>query len=117
MPVTAPPKALQQLAGRYDPEVFDTGGRRARIRLEGAGEEPWDAVLADGSATLEPADPASRPDAVLRADAPTWKGLATDLRSGMAAFRAGRLLVRHDLHLGVGFLAATAPRLAQAAER
>ena len=27
----------------------------------------------------------------------------------MAAYRTGRLSIRHDLHLGVGFLAATAP--------
>jgi len=41
-------------------------------------------------------------------DEPTWRDVASDLRSGMAAFRAGRLRLRHDLHLGVGFLAATA---------
>jgi pimeloyl-ACP methyl ester carboxylesterase len=29
---------------------------------------------------------------------------------GLRAFRDGRVRVRHDLHLGVGFLAATAPR-------
>jgi hypothetical protein len=51
---------------------------------------------------------ARRPDAVLTADTATWSDIARDVRGGMTAFRAGRLSVRHDLHLGVGFLAATA---------
>ena len=33
--------------------------------------------------------------------------MARDLRGGMNAFRGGRLQIRDDLHLGVGFLAAT----------
>jgi pimeloyl-ACP methyl ester carboxylesterase len=108
MPVSTAPASLRALAGRYDREVFDTGDRRARVRLEGAGEAAWDVVLAGGVATLERADAAVRPDALLRADEATWARIAKDPRSGMAAFRAGRLAVRHDLHLGVGFLAATA---------
>jgi pimeloyl-ACP methyl ester carboxylesterase len=46
---------------------------------------------------------------VLSADAETWETIADDVRDGMSAFRRGRLRVRRDLHLGVGFLAATAP--------
>ena len=45
-----------------------------------------------------------------RASAPTratWDRIAADVRGGMDAFRARKLSVRHDLHLGVGFLAAT----------
>jgi pimeloyl-ACP methyl ester carboxylesterase len=41
------------------------------------------------------------------ADAETWAEIARDVRGGMQAFRAGRLRVRKNLHLGVGFLAAT----------
>jgi pimeloyl-ACP methyl ester carboxylesterase len=44
---------------------------------------------------------------MLEADAGTWKSIAGDVASGMAAFRAGRLRIRQNLHLGVGFLAAT----------
>jgi pimeloyl-ACP methyl ester carboxylesterase len=47
------------------------------------------------------------PDATLSADPDTWDRIAADLRGGMDAYRAGRLTVRHNLHLGVGFLAAT----------
>ena len=102
------PAPLQTLVGRFDPEVFDVGERTARVRLQGDGVGQWDAVLKDGRATLGPAEEGRRADATLSADAATWKRLAADLAGGMAAFRSGRLAVRHDLHLGVGFLAATA---------
>ena len=106
--MNSPPATLRTLADRYDPEVFDVGRREARVRLQGEGVGRWDAVLQDGAARLQPADDRARPGAVLEADAATWGKLAKDLAGGMAAFRAGRLKVRHDLHLGVGFLAATA---------
>src|SRR3954468_6379831 len=103
----AAPDALTTLADRFDPEVFDLGRRSATVRLEVDGEAAWDARIAQGRVSL--ADPhGRRPDAILSADAATWQRMATDLRSGMDAFRAGRLQVRHDLPLGVGFLAATA---------
>ena len=106
-----PPAALRTLVDRYDPEVFDVGPRRARIRLEGSGRAAWEVVLEDGTARLrEAGENGRRPEAVLAADPETWKALASDLRGGMDAFREGRLQVRHDLHLGVGFLAATSAR-------
>ena len=101
------PSTLQQLADRFDPTVFELGRSSARIRLAGAGPEPVDAVLDGDGAILETAN-GDRPDALLTADAETWAQIARDLGGGMDAFRAGRLTVRHDLHLGVGFLAATA---------
>src|SRR6185369_11901876 len=79
--------------------------------LAGAGD-PVDAVLVDGAARLERAD-GTEPDALLTADAETWAAIADDAAAGLEAFRAGRLQVRRDLHLGVGFLAATAARGAQ----
>jgi pimeloyl-ACP methyl ester carboxylesterase len=102
------PATLRTLVGRFDPEVFDVREGRPRIRLEGTGVGRWDVLLADGSATLEEADERREPDAVLHADGPTWRQLAEDVAAGMDAFRRGRLTVRRDLHLGVGFLAATA---------
>ncbi len=105
----APPAALVALAARFDPEVFSVR-RRARIRLAGPGIGAWDVHLRDDVATLRRADTRHRPDALIEADGPTWLDLARDIGDGMTAFRAGRLSVRHDLHLGVGFLAATAPR-------
>jgi pimeloyl-ACP methyl ester carboxylesterase len=101
------PATLRRLAGRYDPEVFRPARGSARIRLEGAGPESVDAVLRGGEIELVPAS-GGRPDALLIADAATWEQIANDLRGGMDAFRRRRLKVRHDLHLGVGFLAATA---------
>jgi pimeloyl-ACP methyl ester carboxylesterase len=102
-----PRSPLEQLVERFDPSLFDVGRPAARIRVEGATQVPRDVVIEDGRARIEPTD--GRIDAELIADPETWETIATDLRDGMAAFRAGRLKVRRDLHLGVGFLAATAP--------
>jgi pimeloyl-ACP methyl ester carboxylesterase len=99
------PEALRALVERYDAEVFAPARERARVRLAVAGGEAYDAVLEDGGARLEPPD--GDADASLTADRSTWAAIASDLRGGMAAFEAGRLSVRRDLHLGVGFLAAT----------
>ena len=98
---------LATLVSRFDPAVFDLQRPQARIRLTGRGVAERDVLIEDGGARLE--EPNGRePDAAISADARTWERLAQDLRGGMDAFRAGRLLVRRDLHLGVGFLAATA---------
>jgi pimeloyl-ACP methyl ester carboxylesterase len=101
----AAPSALRTLVDRYDPEVFAPARRRARVRLTVTGNEAFDAILASGTATLE--RPAGTADALLTADRGTWALIAEELRGGMAAFDSGRLSVRRDLHLGVGFLAAT----------
>ena len=97
----------EELVGRFDPRVLELGRTEARIRLAGDGVEPRDVVITkDGGATLvEPEG--ERADATITADPETWARLASDLRGGMELFRAGRLQVRDDLHLGVGFLAAT----------
>ena len=78
----------------------------ARIRLV-AGERSWDALAGRGGVSLAPADPAAEPAALLSASEETWERIAGDVRGGMDAFRGGRLRVRRNLHLGVGFLAAT----------
>ncbi|MGA9857577.1 MAG: alpha/beta fold hydrolase [Solirubrobacteraceae bacterium] len=107
MPTISPTSPLQELTDRYDPSVFALNRRSARVRLEGAGPEPVDVLLDERGAQLAPAS-GRRPDALLSADAGTWAEIADDVRGGMAAFRSRRLRIRHDLHLGVGFLAATA---------
>jgi pimeloyl-ACP methyl ester carboxylesterase len=101
----AAPAALRALVERYDPEVMDLPGGRALIQLAVEGEDAWDAELADGRLRLRAGSP--EPDAELTADAATWRRIADDVRGGMSAFREGRLKVRRNLHLGVGFLAAT----------
>jgi pimeloyl-ACP methyl ester carboxylesterase len=96
---------LQVLVDRYDPDVFAPSRPAARIRLTVTGGEAFDAILAHGTAALEAR--AGAPDATITADREAWAAVADDLRGGMVAFQAGRLSVRRDLHLGVGFLAAT----------
>lgn len=100
-----PPESLRRLVHRFDGRLFDIPKRRARIRLEVAEGGAWDCIAEPAGASL--VAPAPNPDALLRADAAAWEAIARDLGSGMNAFRAGRLTVRHDLHLGVGFLVAT----------
>lgn len=95
---------IEELVDRYDPDVF-APARPARVRLSVPGADAHDVILADGTARL--AAPDARADATLTADAETWQSIADDLRGGMEAFRRGRLSVRHNLHVGVGFLAAT----------
>lgn len=103
-----PPVALRALIDRYDPRAFELGRRRARVRLAGAGPHQFDAVLDGHTATLVAVHRGDQADAVLRADPATWDAIAHDVRGGMGAFRRGALHIRRDLHLGVGFLAATA---------
>jgi pimeloyl-ACP methyl ester carboxylesterase len=99
------PVSIRTLVGRYDTTVFDARQRQTRIRLVVGERDAWDVVVADGVATI--AAPNARPDAVLTADAGTWRRIAADLGSGMSAYQSGRLSVRRNLHAGVGFLAAT----------
>jgi pimeloyl-ACP methyl ester carboxylesterase len=102
---TSPPRALQALVGRYDRAAFEPQGDGARVRLAVAGGDAWDALLEPGGARLERAGGGA--DATLTADSRTWATIADDARGGMRAFRSGRLAVRRNLHVGVGFLAAT----------
>jgi pimeloyl-ACP methyl ester carboxylesterase len=101
-------QALERLVERYDPAVFDVGRPLVRLRVDAGPDDRRDVVIENGCARIEPAG-RGRADATLTADRATWNEIAEDLRGGMAAFRRGRLKIRRDLHLGVGFLAATAP--------
>ena len=101
-----PAAALVTLADRFDPEVIEVPGGTARIRLVVDGEGEWDAILGHDSISLGPAT-GDQPDALLTARRSTWERIARDVRGGMSAFRSGELSVRQNLHLGVGFLAAT----------
>ena len=102
-----PPAAFGVLAERFDPDVIDVRDEPARIRLGIKAGGEWDAVIAGGEMRLEPAAAGLEPDAIVRADAASWERIAGDVRGGMDAFRRGRLEVRKNLHLGIGFLAAT----------
>ena len=102
----APPEALASLIARFDPDVIEIPGGSARIRLGVEGEPEWDAVITSHGADLFPAgdEPC---DAELIADEKTWVRIAGDIGFGMSAFSDSALKVRRNLHLGVGFLAAT----------
>ena len=100
-----PPDVLRTLVDRFDPEVFDARDGDARLRLSLTGESSWDAVFAAGGLRLEPAS--GQPDAELRAGATTWSALARDMAIGLEAYGRGDLVLRHNLHLAVAFLAAT----------
>ncbi len=104
----APDTALERLVARFDPSVFDVGRRRVRIRIQTGHELQGarDVLIEDGTARV--ASPLGGADAILTADEATWDEIARDVRGGMTAFRSGGLRIRRDLHLGVGFLAATA---------
>jgi pimeloyl-ACP methyl ester carboxylesterase len=98
--------SLHRLVERFDPELFWPMREDARLRLRGGPEGERDVVFGGDRAFL--IEPSGRADAVLDADAATWERIVEDVRGGLDAFRTGRLRIRHDLHLGVGFLAATA---------
>ena len=99
------PRALRTLVERYDSAAFEPYRGGARVRLEVAGVGAWDALLERDGASFAPPD--GDADATLTADPRTWRAIADDVRGGMRAFEAGRLAVRRNLHVGVGFLAAT----------
>jgi len=103
--VSSAPRALKTLADRYDATVFEPHGGRARVRLELAEGPAWDAVIQSGAMRLEPVHGSAQ--AIVRADAKTWRHVAEDSRGAMAMYASGRLSVRRNLHLGVGVLAAT----------
>ena len=101
------PDPLSALVGRFDVEAIDVPDDSARIRLAVRGQGKWDVLIEGGEAALAPADRAREPDAELTADQASWERIAGDVRGGMDSFRRGGLRVRRNLHLGVGFLAAT----------
>ena len=106
MPPT-PPESLTALIDRWDPDAFDAPGGRARIRLI-VGDDEWDAVVHGAAVSLR--EPRGEPHATISAPAATWRRIASDLVGGLAEHGAGRLHVRGNLHIGVGFLAAAGGR-------
>jgi pimeloyl-ACP methyl ester carboxylesterase len=104
---TAPADGIASLAERFDADAMHVPGGRARIRLAVTSGRACDALIAGRRLRLHEADEGTDPDCILSANAATWRRIADDVRGGMEAFRAGRLRIRGNLHLGVGFLAAT----------
>ncbi len=101
------PHCLLTLVDRFDLTAFDAPQGQVRIRLDVGDEGQWDVLVGDNGAQVIAAEERTAADATLTADRAIWERMAADLRGGMDAYRAGRLVIRHNLHLGVGFLAAT----------
>ncbi|MEA2404109.1 MAG: hypothetical protein QOE08_756 [Thermoleophilaceae bacterium] len=103
----SPPASLRKLVERFDPDAFDAPRGRARVRLEVTGQGAWNVDVKGDRIRLGAADEGDDSyDAKLSADAAAWMRMSTDLVGGMTVYRAGRLHVRRNLHIGVGFLAA-----------
>jgi pimeloyl-ACP methyl ester carboxylesterase len=102
------PAGIAALAERWDPDVIDLPDGRAVIRLEVSAGGSWDARVRDLRLELAPAEEEVRPDAVITADPDTWRRMAEDPRGAMGAFQQRHMRMRGSLHIGVGFLAATA---------
>jgi pimeloyl-ACP methyl ester carboxylesterase len=102
--VNVAPDWLRLLVSRYDPGIFDPG-RTVHVRLLTPEQSAWEVVVANGAAA--PRSPQGRPDAVITADVGTWNRIADGSHGTIDAYLAGRLAVRTNLHVGVGFLAAT----------
>jgi pimeloyl-ACP methyl ester carboxylesterase len=100
------PPWVRTLVDRYDRSVFETPGRAVRVQLVAPEDGAWQVVLSDGAATVQTVD--GRPNAVITADTVTWGQIAAEPRAAMDAYLDGRLSIRNNLHVGVGFLAATA---------
>ena len=105
--MSSPPDAIGALLERFERDAFDMPAGRARVRLSVPGDGAWDLEVDRRRHRIRDAKRGNEPDAELSADRATWERVANDLRGGMQAYRAGRLHVRRNLHLGVGFLAAT----------
>jgi pimeloyl-ACP methyl ester carboxylesterase len=105
MVMAAAPWTLRVLADRYDGSVFEPSGARRRVRLIVRDDTSWDALLVDGGAHVVPAT--GNADATLTADSRTWRAICEDGQAAMRAYLSGQLEIRRNLHLGVGFLAAT----------
>jgi pimeloyl-ACP methyl ester carboxylesterase len=104
---TAPPESLVALAERFEADVMDVPRGSARIRLEITDGADWEARIARRRMKIVEAGDAGEADAVISGDTRAWDRIAGDYRGGMQAFRDGSLVLRRNLHLGVGFLAAT----------
>jgi pimeloyl-ACP methyl ester carboxylesterase len=100
------PQSLRTLVDRLDHDALDVPDGSARIRLGVTGRGSWDLEIRGRRHRLREAG-AGEPDAELTAATATWKRIAADLPGAMGAYRSGALRIRRNLHLGVGFLAAT----------
>ena len=99
------PKFLDEIVGRFDPEGFDAPNGSARVRVRWNGDA-CDVSIRGASVRIRPPRN-GRADTLIEADERTWRDVARDSASGLQAFGDGKLKMRGNLHVGVGFLSAT----------
>lgn len=99
------PDFLEELVGRFDPEGFDAPEGSARVRVRWNGDARDVSIRGDSVRIQPPRD--GRADTLIEADERVWRELAENAGTGLRAFGNGRLRMRGNLHVGVGFLSAT----------
>jgi len=99
------PEFLDKLVDRFDPDGFDVPDGSARVRVRWNGDARDVSIRGDSVRIHPPRN--GRADTLIEADEATWRAVARDSASGLQAFGTGRLKMRGNLHVGVGFLSAT----------
>ena len=99
------PQFLDELVSRFDPEGFDAPNGSARVRVRWNGDARDVSIRGDSVRIQPPRD--GRADTLIEADERVWRQLAEDTGAGLQAFGRGKLKMRGNLHVGVGFLSAT----------
>ena len=99
------PQFLDELVDRFDPEGFDAPDGSARVRVRWNGDARDVSIRGDSVRIRPPRD--GRADTLIEADERVWRQLAKDAGAGLQAFGTGKLRMRGNLHVGVGFLSAT----------
>jgi pimeloyl-ACP methyl ester carboxylesterase len=99
------PQFLDDIVERFDPEGFDAPAGSARVRVRWNGDA-CDVSIRGTSVRIRPPRD-GRADTLIEADERTWREVARDSASGLQAFGDGKLKMRGNLHVGVGFLSAT----------
>jgi pimeloyl-ACP methyl ester carboxylesterase len=100
-----PPQFLDQLVERFDPDGFDAPAGSARVRVRWDDDARDVSIRGDSVRIRPPRD--GRADTLIEADERVWQELAKNAGAGLQAFGTGKLRMRGNLHVGVGFLSAT----------
>lgn len=99
------PRFLDELVARFDPDGFDAPAGSARVRVRWNGDARDVSIRGESVRIRPPRD--DRADTLIEADERVWQQLVDDAGAGLQAFGRGKLRMRGNLHVGVGFLSAT----------
>jgi pimeloyl-ACP methyl ester carboxylesterase len=99
------PEFLDALVGRFDSSAFDAPAGSARVRVRWNGDARDISIRGESVRVRPPQN--GRADTLIEADERVWLQVAQDAGAGLKAFGHGKLKMRGNLHIGVGFLSAT----------